>query len=67
VVQLAAHNAFQYIGVAYYAEATAGGVIVLVAVTIYVAAVGLGKLQHRVGATAVPVAGPATADETDGD
>jgi ABC-type Mn2+/Zn2+ transport systems, permease components len=33
------------IGVSYYAEATAGGVIVLLAVAIYVAAVGLGKLQ----------------------
>ncbi|USZ71557.1 metal ABC transporter permease [Natronosalvus halobius] len=38
------------IGVAYYAEATAGGVVVLVAVAIYVGCVGLGKLftgTHR--------------------
>ncbi|WP_312911914.1 metal ABC transporter permease [Natronosalvus caseinilyticus] len=38
------------IGVAYYAEATAGGVVVLVAVAIYVGCVGLGKLfagSHR--------------------
>lgn len=33
------------IGVSYYAEATAGGVIVLLAVAIYVAAVVFGKLQ----------------------
>ncbi|SFR65068.1 metal ABC transporter permease [Halogeometricum limi] len=37
------------IGVAYYGEATAGGVIVLVAVAIYVAAVGIGRLQRRLG------------------
>jgi zinc transport system permease protein len=35
------------IGVAYYGEATAGGVIVLVAVAIYVGCVGIGKLLAR--------------------
>ena len=37
------------IGVSYYAEATAGGVIVLLAVAIYVAAVVLGKFQTTFG------------------
>ncbi|AGB14980.1 ABC-type Mn2+/Zn2+ transport system, permease component [Halovivax ruber XH-70] len=37
------------IGVSYYAEATAGGVIVLLAVAIYVVAVVLGKLQTALG------------------
>jgi zinc transport system permease protein len=37
-------------GVSYYGEATAGGVIVLVAVAIYVIAVILGKLQTAMGA-----------------
>jgi zinc transport system permease protein len=37
------------IGVSYYAEATAGGVIVLLAVAIYVIAVVLGKLQTAFG------------------
>ena len=55
------------IGVAYYAEATAGGVIVLVAVAIYVTAVGLGKLQSRAGGETAPVAGPAGVEDTDAD
>lgn len=37
------------IGVSYYAEATAGGVIVLVAVAIYVGCVVFGKLQTATG------------------
>ncbi|WP_233127218.1 metal ABC transporter permease, partial [Halorubrum sp. SD612] len=37
------------IGVAYYGGVTAGGVIVLVAVGIYVCAVGVGKLQSARG------------------
>jgi len=41
-------------GVAYYGEATAGGVIVLVAVAIYVGAVAVGKLQTRLTDGAVP-------------
>ncbi|QLG27935.1 metal ABC transporter permease [Halorarum halophilum] len=40
------------IGVSYYAEATAGGVIVLIAVAIYVGCVVLGKLRERVGSDA---------------
>jgi zinc transport system permease protein len=42
------------IGVAYYGEATAGGVIVLVAVTIYLGAVVLSKLQRRFADGSVP-------------
>ncbi|MGM0591862.1 MAG: metal ABC transporter permease [Halobacteriota archaeon] len=45
------------IGVAYYGEATAGGVIVLVAVGIYVASVLLGKLQSSAGAESTPEIG----------
>lgn len=45
------------IGVSYYAEATAGGVIVLLAVAIYVAAVVLGKLQTAFGEEATPEMG----------
>ena len=37
------------IGIAYYGEATAGGVIVLVAVAVYVVTVIAGKLQDRLG------------------
>jgi len=55
------------IGVAYYGEATAGGVIVLVAVAIYVTAVGLGKLQSRVGESTAPVAGAHGAEDTESD
>jgi zinc transport system permease protein len=48
------------IGLAYYGEATAGGVIVLVAVAVYVGAVALGKLWLRrretpVGGSTEPV------------
>jgi zinc transport system permease protein len=39
------------IGVSYYAEATAGGVIVLIAVAIYVASVVVGKLTSSRDAT----------------
>ena len=42
------------IGVSYYAGATAGGVIVLVAVAIYVVAVVLGKLQTAFGEEDTP-------------
>jgi zinc transport system permease protein len=52
------------IGVAYYGEATAGGVIVLVAVAIYVAAVAVGKLRTTVGADAAPDVGR-IGDETE--
>ncbi len=45
------------IGVSYYAEATAGGVIVLLAVAIYVAAVVVGKLQTAFGEEATPEMG----------
>ncbi len=37
------------IGISYYAEATAGGVIVLVAVAIYVGCVAVGKVRQRLG------------------
>jgi len=53
------------IGAAYYGEATAGGVIVLVAVAIYVVAVGLGRLQTALGEDAAPEVGSIDADETD--
>jgi zinc transport system permease protein len=42
------------IGIAYYAGATAGGVVVLVAVAIYALAVITGKLQSSIGDTARP-------------
>jgi zinc transport system permease protein len=45
------------IGVSYYAEATAGGVIVLLAVAIYVIAVVLGKLQTAFGEEGTPQMG----------
>ncbi|MDS0298594.1 metal ABC transporter permease [Halogeometricum sp. S1BR25-6] len=45
------------IGVSYYAEATAGGVIVLLAVAIYVAAVVLGKFQTALGEEETPEMG----------
>jgi zinc transport system permease protein len=48
------------IGVAFYGEATAGGVIVLVAVAVYVATVALGKVG--LGRRSTPVG---TADEPD--
>ncbi|QLG61295.1 metal ABC transporter permease [Halorarum salinum] len=53
------------IGVSYYAEATAGGVIVLVAVAIYVGCVGLGKLRARTGSDApAPEMGAVDADRS---
>jgi zinc transport system permease protein len=45
------------IGVSYYGGATAGGVIVLVAVSIYVATVAVGKLQTAMGEDATPEVG----------
>ncbi len=45
------------IGVSYYAEATAGGVIVLLAVAIYVAAIVLGKFQTAFGEEDTPEMG----------
>jgi zinc transport system permease protein len=50
------------IGVAYYAGATAGGVIVLVAVAIYVLAVVAGKAQTAVGDEETPTVGAIDAD-----
>ena len=44
-------------GVSYYGEATAGGVIVLVAVAIYVVAVVIGKLQTAMGEESTPEMG----------
>jgi zinc transport system permease protein len=57
------------IGVAYYAEATAGGVIVLVAVAIYAACVGLGKLLGATADESAPEVGgiDAGASETGSD
>jgi zinc transport system permease protein len=45
------------IAIAYYGEATAGGVIVLVAVAIYALAVVLGKVQTAVGEESPPEVG----------
>ena len=45
------------IGVSYYGGATAGGVIVLVAVTIYAVSVIVGKLQERASDDSVPELG----------
>jgi zinc transport system permease protein len=45
------------IGVSYYGEATAGGVIVLIAVGIYVVAVMVGKLQTPMGEESTPEMG----------
>jgi zinc transport system permease protein len=45
------------IGASYYGEATAGGVIVLFAVGIYVASVGIGKAQERRRTDATPEVG----------
>jgi zinc transport system permease protein len=53
------------IAVAYYAGATAGGVIVLVAVAVYVVAVVVGKLQTAVGEESAPEMGSIDAGETD--
>jgi ABC-type Mn2+/Zn2+ transport systems, permease components len=52
------------IAVSYYAEATAGGVIVLLAVAIYVVAVVLGKLQTRLIGESHPEMGSIEAEET---
>jgi zinc transport system permease protein len=52
------------IGVSYYGEATAGGVIVLVAVAIYVVAVVAGKLQAALDEKATPETGSIDVDET---
>ncbi|MFC7058866.1 metal ABC transporter permease [Halovenus salina] len=52
------------IGVSYYGEATAGGVIVLVAVAIYVVAVVVGKLWTAFGEDAVPEMGSISVNET---
>jgi zinc transport system permease protein len=52
------------IGVSYYGKATAGGVIVLVAVAIYVVAVLLGKLQTALGEESTPEMGSIDVSET---
>jgi zinc transport system permease protein len=52
------------IGVSYYAEATAGGVIVLLAVAIYVVAVVLGKLQTAFGEETAPEMGSIDVGDT---
>jgi len=52
------------IGFAYYGEATAGGVIVLVAVAIYVVTVLVGKTQSHMNAEAADV-GTINTDDTD--
>ncbi|CQR53716.1 MULTISPECIES: metal ABC transporter permease [Haloferax] len=51
------------IGASYYGEATAGGVIVLVAVGIYVVAVAIGKVQARAGEDATPELGSIESSE----
>jgi zinc transport system permease protein len=53
------------IGAAYYGEATAGGVIVLVAVAIYIVAVAVGKVVSAVGDDAPMEVGSITADEVE--
>jgi zinc transport system permease protein len=53
------------IGVAYYAGATAGGVVVLVAVAIYTVAVVGGKLQAALGDDTPPEMGSIDASDTD--
>ncbi len=53
------------IGLSYYAGATAGGVVVLVAVAIYVAAVVGGKLQATIGEEATPEMGSINAGDAD--
>ena len=53
------------IAVAYYGGATAGGVIVLVAVGIYVVAVGLGKVQTAIGEETIPEIGAIDADDAE--
>jgi zinc transport system permease protein len=51
------------IGVSYYAEATAGGVIVLIAVGIYVTTVVVGKLTAAAGVESAPEVGSIDAGE----
>jgi zinc transport system permease protein len=51
------------IGVSYYAEATAGGVIVLIAVAIYVVTVAVGKLKTAVADDTAPEVGSIDASE----
>ena len=51
------------IGASYYGEATAGGVIVLVAVAIYVVAVVLGKVQTAFGEEETPEMGSIDTNE----
>jgi zinc transport system permease protein len=53
------------IAVSFYAGVTAGGVIVLVAVGIYVCAVALGKVQSTRGEQATPHMGSIEADSVD--
>jgi zinc transport system permease protein len=53
------------IGVSYYGEATAGGVIVLVAVAIYAVAVLVGKVQTATGEDAALEVGRMGVDETE--
>ena len=53
------------IGVSYYGEATAGGVIVLIAVAIYVIAVVLGKLQTAIGTESTPEMGSIDVGQTE--
>ncbi|MEZ3162939.1 metal ABC transporter permease [Halorubrum sp. RMP-47] len=55
------------IGVAYYGGVTAGGVIVLVAVAIYVCAVGVGKLQSVRGEAETPEMGSIETDGVEAD
>ena len=50
------------IGVAYYTGVTAGGIIVLTAVGIYVCTVALGKIQSALGEQATPDMGSIDAD-----
>ena len=53
------------IGISYYAGATAGGVVVLVAVAIYVVAVAAGKIQSAAGDERTPEMGAIDADDAD--
>ncbi|MFC7202431.1 metal ABC transporter permease [Haloferax namakaokahaiae] len=52
------------IAASYYGDATAGGVIVLVAVAIYVVTVVVGKMQSRMGSDDTPEIGSIDAAET---
>ncbi|WP_436935097.1 metal ABC transporter permease [Halovenus marina] len=64
-VVLAELAVFLGIGVAYYTGVTAGGIIVLVAVGIYICAVALGKVQSARGDQATPDMGSIEADSVD--